>query len=279
MFDRLDWHEVLALHPEFKELEDGQQVHVNHPNCPSGADRKGRLFVKRDGVHLIGYCHHCAQSGRWSLGRQSFIRKRAKDRTVHKLRLPNDMRYELSDCHVKANVWFAKYGITMEERRHYGFGWSDNWKRAILPIWQGGEMIAFQARRLLDHDQGPKYLTRKQEGWDRPFFTAGWGEHLDFGTMVVVEDMLSAVKVGRFATATAILNAQLGETTMAGILRYKPNRVLVWLDDDNPAVRESQRKLARRITPYADVTKITGVGADPKELSDEQIVQLLRRAA
>lgn len=276
MFDRLHWHEILALHPELTTASDGEQLHYNHSNCPAGRDRKARLFIKREGSKLLGYCHHCGQSGAWNLGRQCYIRKREKTKVVQHLRLPSDFTTDPSECHVKANVWYNKYGITLAEREHYLLGWSDKWKRAILPIHQGGELVAFQARRLLDHDDGPKYLTRKVQGYDRPFFTAGRGENLAFDNMVIVEDILSAIKVGRQYTATAILNALLSQQMVAGILRYKPEQVTVWLDDDNPTVRQSQRRIMRRLGPYADVRRVTGVGKDPKELDDGQIAQLMR---
>ena len=278
MFDRLDWHEILALLPELTGISDGEQVHYNHPNCPSGRDSKRRLFIKRDGAKLLGYCHHCGQSGSWSLGRQSYIRKRSKTKVVRNLYLPSDFTTNPDKCHVKANVWYNKYGITREEREHYNLGWSDKWKRAILPIYQHGELIAFQARRLLDNDDGPKYLTRKLQGHDRPFFTGGWGEHLAFDTMVMVEDILSAIKVGRQFTTTAILNAIISQDMVTGVLRYKPSRVVVWLDDDNPSVRQSQRLIMRRIAPYADVQRVTGIGRDPKELNDDQVAITLRTA-
>ena len=278
MFDRLDWHEILAVHPEIRDTDDGEQIHLNHPNCPAGADRKRRLYIKRDGAALLGKCHHCGQGGRWQLGRQSYIRRRSTVKAVRKLYLPRDFTTDPDECHVLANVWFNRYGITQEEREHYQLGWSEHWKRAILPIWQGGELVAYQARRLLDHDEGPKYMTRKLDSFPRPFFTGGWGEACAFDTMVVVEDILSAIKVGRYCTTTAILSGDLSHAVVAGVLRYKPNRVVVWLDDDNPAIRQSQRKIMRRIGPYADVFRINNIGADPKELSDEQIAVTLRGA-
>jgi len=279
MHDRINVHEVLSLHPELLQLEDQQQVKLNHPNCAAGRDTKARLFVKRDDQRLLMYCHHCGCKGLHSTGRRCHIKRRAHTEVVHKLYMPKDFTTDPRGCHVLANVWFNKYGITQEERDHYQFGWSDSWKRVILPIWQHGQLVAYQARRLLPGDDGPKYLTRKLAGWDRPYFTAGWGERVAFDQMVIVEDMLSAVKVGRQFTATAILNAVFSQAMVTAVLRYHPAKVVVFLDDDNPAVRESQRKIMRRIAPYADVVKITGAGADPKELSDEQLGILLRGAA
>jgi hypothetical protein len=278
MFERLDWHEVLALHPELTHLSDGEQTHINHPQCPAGADRKRRLYIKRDGAVLLGKCHHCGQGGSWCLGRQSYIRRRKTHKSVQKLYLPRDFTTDPAECHVLANVWFNKYGITDEEREHYNLGWSEQWKRAILPIWQGGQLIAYQARRLLPGDEGPKYMTRRLESAGRPFFTGGWGEDLGFDTMVIVEDILSAIKVGRYVTTTAILTGAMSQEIVAGVLRYKPKRVVVWLDDDNPAIRQSQRRILRRIAPYADVHRVTGVGADPKELTGNQITMTLRGA-
>jgi hypothetical protein len=278
MSDRINVHEVLQLHPELLDVEDQQQIKLNHPNCSAGRDTKSRLFVKRDGELLLLYCHHCGCKGVHSTGRRSYIKRRQHNKVVRNLYLPRDFTTDPAECHVLANVWYNKYGITLEEREHYQLGWSDTWKRAILPIWQGGELVAFQARRLLPQDDGPKYLTRKLAGWDRPFFTGGWGEHLAFDTMAVVEDILSAIKVGRLITTTAILNATFSDEMVKATLRYNPERVVVWLDDDNPAVRQSQRRIMRRIAPYANVSRITGVGKDPKELDEDQIGILLRGA-
>ena len=269
-------HEVFALHPELHDMEEGEQTNVNHPNCEAGTDTKKRLFIKRADGAWIAYCHHCSNKGYRRDGKVNHIKQRNKVEVHHVLKLPSDFTTDPAKCHVLANAWYHKYGITHEERKHYRLGWSDHEQRAILPVWNDGELVCYQRRRLLPQDAGPKYTTARRVGSSNAVFNGGFGEHLSSDIMVLTEDILSAIVVGRQVTTTALMGVSLPECQVPHILRFSPREVLVWLDDDNPAVRTAQRVMVRRVSPYADVRKVTGIDRDPKELNDEAIKQLLR---
>lgn len=275
----VNMHEVFALHPELEDMEDGEQVHYNHPNCEAGADTKKRLFIKRDENVWVAWCHHCNQKGYRKHGKVNHIKRRNREEVHKDLYLPADFTTDPALCHVLANAWYHKYGITNEERRHYRLGWSDKEQRAILPVWEQGELVCYQRRRLLPNDTGPKYTTARRVGSGNAVFNGGYGEGMSGDIMVLTEDILSAIVVGRQVTTTALLGVFLPEVQVPHVLRFSPIEVLIWLDDDNPAVRTAQRQIVRRLSPYAEVRKVTGMDRDPKELSDEAIKQLLRWTA
>jgi len=272
-------HEVFALHPELKDMEDGAQVHVNHPNCEAGADTKRRLFIKRQENVWLGWCHHCGTKGFLRHGRVNHIARRNQVEHHHKLALPADFTSDPSKCHVLANAWYHKFGITLEERSHYRLGWSDREQRAILPMWEHGELVCYQRRRLLPLDTGPKYTTARRVGSSNAVFNGGFGRGMTGDIMVLTEDILSAIVVGRQVTSTALLGVFLHESQVSHVLRFSPREVIVALDDDNPAVRQAQRTMVRRLSPYTDVRKLTGHDTDPKEQSYEAIKLWLRWTA
>ena len=179
----------------------------------------------------------------------------------------------MSECHPKMNVWLNQYGITMLERQAHAIGWSESRHRCILPVYMYGELVAFQERRLLDGDDGPKYLTTRKQDVKHPIFETG--VNLSGGTLVITEDILSAVKVGRHANTTPIQGTYRPDEQLGYVLRRKPERILIWLDDDNPTVRKQQRRLLRRLGAFVETHRIIGHTRDPKALSDEEIREVV----
>lgn len=273
MAEYLNWREILQAYPELESLGEQQQEKRNHINCPAGRDTKSRLFIKRDGERLIGYCHHCQLSGVHGAGRRNYIRTRNNTVTDRPIRLPADLCLHPDDCHVKFNVWMGKYGITAAERQEFMLGWSPSLKRGIIPVYMNEGLVAYQERRILDEDDGPKYLTTRSKRVKHPMFQCG--QYIEGGTMVLTEDILSAVKVGRVANATALMGTHLPDESLSYILRNKPDKVLIWLDDDNPTVRASQRKILRRIGAFVECHRVLGIGRDPKELSNDELTEVI----
>lgn len=45
-------------------LSDGQQINVDHRDCPAGTDTRKRLYLKRTSSGaVLAYCHHCNSKG------------------------------------------------------------------------------------------------------------------------------------------------------------------------------------------------------------------------
>lgn len=264
--------EILQHNPELERLADNEQVNINHIGCPAGRDIKKRLFVRKKDGALLFYCHHCSE-GAAKQGKKRYIRDRAAVQTSWALRLPTDLTRK--DMHVAGRSWLYKSGITMDEARLYGIGWSESAGRVILPVYDlTGFMTAYQSRRVLPHDHMPKYLTDKDKAHRFPMFLAN--KQCASTTVVLTEDILSAIKVGRQCEAAAILGVHLSPANRNTLIAMGYERVVVWLDDDNPAVKAAQRKICKAIAPFADVVKVTGHTVDPKGMTDEQIKLVLQ---
>jgi hypothetical protein len=92
----------------------------------------------------------------------------------------------------------------------------------------------------------------------------------------LVEDALSAEKVGKYADAVAILTTTAGDDLKNKLVgTYK--HVVVWLDDDNVDVRRKQLALKTMFDPYVKVT-VLHTSRDPKRHTDSEIERIVDHA-
>ena len=271
---RLQMEQILNDYPEARDLDIGTTLKVVHNHCDAGHTTAKKLYLTGTEQGVIGHCWRCGAGGGKSFRSTNYIKKRSNlvlDKDV--IHLPDDMTTDPLECHPLMNVWLGKAGITREEREQHSIGWSEDRQRAILPIFMHGALVAFQERRLLPMDNGPKYLTTRIKGVRHPLFQVGKTYH--GGTMVVVEDILSAIKVARVANATALLGVFLPDESTQYILRSKPTRVLIMLDNDNVQVRVQQRKILRRLGAFVTTRRVFVDGRDPKLMTEDELVTAL----
>lgn len=246
-------------------------------NCPHCGDTRERLYTKavRDGS--VQYCHNCQYRG--------FIRgdKQASPKSVLEraeilfktyktgetigyakhIQLPHDFTLDLPD---KALAWLYKYQITDEEIRQFRFGWSQRLKRLILPVYRDDQLVYYQGRTFDPITKiNPKYLNIRQSGAKNVYFLCS-SSNIHNNSIVMVEDILSAIKVGRQFNSIALLGSYLPDSMLPVFKKY--NKVFIWLDADK--YKESikmMQKLGARGTP----TRVISTPKDPKENSDEYI--------
>ncbi len=245
---------LAKVNPAINELEDGEQLNMRHPECPAGDDGRQVLYVTQRGAKKLAFCHHCGMKGVLT-GERSFIRRGGQNLLIeNELHLPPDLTFKANEQPVEHIVWLHQHGITHKMQREYEIGWSNNWGRTILPVRQhkGGKLLAFQRRRVLRGDFGPKYLTTRLEHIKNPVFKAR-GPHLG-NTLILVEDILSAIKVNEAGFYSwALLGTYMTNSVAVDIADAKFDTVVIWLDDDNLAVRRSQKVMRRKIKQVADV--------------------------
>jgi len=89
-------------------------------------------------------------------------------------------------------------------------------------------------------------------------------------TLVIVEDILSAWKVGQSGggRGVALNGADMGYAEVEEIETYNPARVVIWLDPD--ATSAAYRLQAKWGLCFRDCTVITS-NADPKDISKDEI--------
>jgi len=272
MNERLKWQEILAQYPHLKTLPEGEQVNMNHVGCPAGADKKQRLYVKRKNGLLLGFCHNCQQKGAKGTGQKSHIRRPSGNVVEWRITLPDDLI--VNDLPPHAAVWLGKYGVTQAEREHYQIGWSASLGRVVLPVFnKDGMLVAYQTRKVMPHDDGPKYLTARRPDVKHPMFLGTINN--PSSTVVLTEDILSAIIVGREANAVSLLGVYLSDANVYDLLSMGFKRFVIILDDDNPAVKQEQRKLQRKLCQFGEVKLITGHATDPKEWTRAQVQEAI----
>ena len=168
--------------------------------------------------------------------------------------------------HAPTLEWLAKAYISPDVAQLAKIGFSIQQKRIILPVFNQATIIGYQARRPIN-GQGPKYLTYKKN--NIPI----WYEIITKKdeVVVVVEDILSAIRISPFCNVIALLG-----TTYEGAVLHRLSQfqtVVIWLDSDQPGQTAAQ-SLSQRLSLVTQLRHIVTT-VDPKYLTDKEIHRIL----
>lgn len=206
-------------------------------NCKCSPPPKSKslaiTFKYCDGVlGWVFYCHRCHMSGFKPLIGLSPDRmvnhiKSRKENTIEEysnIYLPKDFTNNIPD---KGLVWLYKYDITNVEIVKYNIGYSAYYDRVILPVYDSKRNLVFYQGRYLGEpsSEHPKYVNVKAKRDNIYFNCAGTNNKV-----VLVEDILSAIKVNRVGYETIALLYATVPLTLAEYLHNK--YVYIWLDAD-----------------------------------------------
>lgn len=249
-----------------------------HTNCPRCGSRDN-VAVYDDGH---GWCFGCRKVVIEPEHRM-FQRRTSRHRESNGsgnpepsssgLRLPVDYT---TDIPVEGLKWLDKYSLTPREIQTNRIGWSQNgWKirkgtityapLLILPVFDVYEnLLMYQARYFgsQKHDC-PKYWTIGARG---VVHTIGSGS-----TVTLVEDIISAIKVGRFTTGVPIFGSDISTDLIIALYnRYKD--LIIWLDRDKRGYSHAR---ANSIRWMFNSVRVVDSEADPKEYNNEEIRNFL----
>lgn len=256
----------------FESFDLNEEVRYNHEEC---GDERGRLYVRFTGHGWLVNCFNCSLSlfkplkpGQKGEAYVKMVKKSKENADVEvqadqeEFNLPKDYTRTLPDS---ARQWLESYGITEEEQDGYSIGYSGWLHRLLLPIYREDFLIGYQGRYFGDQKKAPKYLTWKRKD-EELYFKVNRQKN----QVVVTEDILSAIKVGRQVSTLALL----GSPERAGkglILNLKPyHLVTIWLDQDK---LKAALKLAAQIRLYGKKVKVVWTDKDPKAYPDKFIAR------
>lgn len=241
-------------------ISPGSTIKTFHCKTGRGNDR---LYLTRteDGKTVLGFCHHCGAKGRLTVGLRDRIASRhLPKKTRGPLVLPHDCTPKL---HLLAEVWLRKYGITEIDQAEHGIVWSDSLDRLVFPIFRNGKLTSYHARGV--KGEQPKWLAAGDKTY---------GKHVHHWpsdpTVVIVEDYLSAIKVGKTTNAYALMGVHLSDEAMLELLASNYTRWAIWLDNDNRQVKRRQLVLKNRLSNYGECA-IIHTNHDPKEHEEREI--------
>ena len=216
--------------------------------------------------------------------RETFASWMAQDRSsTSGIELPTDFTLDIPTA---GRLWFLTSGISVEIAKKYGIGWSKSLSRVILPVYgpePQRELLGFCARRI-GNAEGPKYINRTTDA--SVVFCSSEQIMLPIQSrysgpiqVVVTEDALSAIRVGRLVNARALLGTQPSPEKLLSIVGNidKGSVVAVWLDGDK-AGRKGRNKTARRLSLLGMKPVFITTQLDPKRYSNREILEILHSA-
>lgn len=211
-----------------------------------------------------GYCETASGIQKLQKGSESH------DRAIGKqIALPRDVDSGIPEY---GRRWLGNFALTDNDIKTNMIMWSDYYKRLVFPYFQNGELLGWQGRYIGDDPKASKWFTQGD--------IKGSGYRVGnkrSKTCVIVEDIISAIKVGHDPRICAI--PLFGShISLSMVLRLKQNcsKLFIWLDKD----------VQIKAVKYAGTARMAGLPAhniitdkDPKSYSDNEIKEILNVVA
>ena len=185
-----------------------------------------------------------------------------------RFRVPRDTTYRTSTFPRWGRELLDNCGISGREVEENHLGYSAYLDRIILPVvsLEDGVPSGYIAR-------GPAGSTPKYTNYYKGRATFVVKQN-NPSIVCVVEDVLSAVKCGRYCTTYALLTTTASPGLMKKLYEYP--KVIIFLDNDNEQVRKNQRKLYKDLSLLVPCVILVKQDRDPKHLSDAALKELLK---
>ena len=250
-------------------LRDGVRF-VGHEPCPEcqekGFDRAGNNLGRWADGH--GYCFSCKyfEPGDKikSLQHLAQIEKNVKEE--RKSLWPSDAQKTID---VKALNWLSQYGIIRDEILFHDLSWSDQRQWLLFPYKDDhGRTLAWQARNFGSTHKS-KWLTEGPV--EDIMHILGFDDWPD-STLVIVEDIVSAIKVSRVTRAMPLFGSVMSLRKMFRTKVLGIRNVAIWLDADK---FKEAIKYANRLEHAGVKARTIFTEKDPKECSMETIQQVV----
>jgi hypothetical protein len=246
---------------------------LRHDPCPRCGSRDN-LGVYTDGQ----WCFGCGfripgYRGMSVADLRALLEKQENKKTNDSIRLPADFSTTLPP---QAISWLKQYNLTDDEITKFHIGWSDEyesrtrighvvqWPSIIFPafdIW--GNLLVYQ-RRSFNAEGFPKYHTTGSP--ESVLWTVQPGDKPN-DCLVLVEDFVSALKVGRQFETAPLWGSNLSFTQITRISdRY--SFLILWLDQDKTGYAA---KLRLKALPFFREVLVVSTEKDPKSYDDDEI--------
>lgn len=248
-----------------KNLPAGQKVRVQ---C-CAADRSAIVSHNERGYSR--FCFRCKANDFVPHGIRrisDIVRHKTELAFINQKRVMLPTDYTL-DVPMHAMAWYLKVGISPELARSYEIGYTPSMDRVVLPVKYEDELLAVQMRAVREN-QKPKYLNPEGPKVEAAVFMSG----PPTGITVVVEDILSAIKVGRVAHATSILGTTMTDQRAWTIAQHN-HTAIIWMDNDKAGKRGKVRAANQLSMQGVRVYEVR-TEDDPKTYNLDEIKEHLR---
>lgn len=241
------------------------------------------------------HCFGCGASGNivqlgerlLGLDHTAAIRLAYPDMTIEEaLRAMNGEAYRIKDgvrsveadigywCRQDRSYWYSR-GLTDDTIGKWRLGYDPACKRAVIPIYFGGELVGWTKRRTEEWMQ-PKW--QHSEGLVKSRILFGMDDTIG-DSCILVEAPLSAIKLDQHGIGNAIssFGCRLSDEQTI-LIRSHYNKVLVFYDPDE-AGYNGMRDAVSKLRDFVDVYAVTGHRDDPAALEKSEIETSLSHIA
>lgn len=258
-------------------------VRVGNERCPecarNGNDRSGDNLVRYDDGHA--FCFACGYRERAYSSSLSYLRKKLSVPSDDVITPIEDVLGELTYNYAhEAQQWINKYGITELECVRNQIQWSPSKQLLVIPVidHQTDEIVAYNCRYFGTNPKHPKYINEYPQGKAKAQRLAlKCQKRPELPALVLVEDLVSAIKVGRMAYALALLGTHISPWLHTAIIRFciqSSLSLLVWLDPDKKLKSIKYSRIFRQAVPSYPILS----DKDPKYYNNEEIYGFLSNA-
>lgn len=233
---------------------------THHEQCPKcaerGSDRKGdNLGVWADGS---GYCFSCGYYLPPSFRLKTLTKGKVDD--TEKAVLPSDFQDEVPSEYWK---WLLQYGLPYEYWRPFT-GFTERENRIVFKV---GNPTKFSIGRTLDVGK-----SKWKVYGDKSSYVEVISEEIP-KEVVLVEDLISAHKVGQVTTSIPLFGTTIGDLVLRKLITLgRP--VALWLDNDQYG--NLARRLGRLQTFTGKSVRYIRTDKDPKSYSVAEITEILK---
>jgi len=263
MTNRLRHEEFMPHVPD----APGPTSRVNHDSqsC-SGQSRSMAVWMNNDGTYGAK-CHRCGATGFSKAGKPSGFKSVPKSKKV-RYEIPEDTEYDWAKWPVKSIAYVNKFGFDMSTTARYGIGFSHEMDRLIFPATNlAMKSPGWQAKSF---GTGTRYITSTR--FPQYMYTHLYNPE---GTkaVIITEDLFSAIRARDVLSSFAVLGTGISDQMISELRQYY-DTFYIWLDNDNPIVKEAQLKMANKLSLFGTAVVIKS-DKEPKECTPEEIKDVL----
>lgn len=259
------------------------KVRVNHTsdNCEGGRD--SMIVERKDDGSVSAYCFRCGCRGFFSADKY-FSPPAAHATTdgggssgsaTSRSTPPNDAHNVFTAFPREVREWLLAGGVTPVIVSAGGFYWSDSDKKLWMEARQYSKVTTgYKVSGYVARGFSPKSYLIYSADKDNLYSYYVSDSVINNGKLVIVEDLLSALKCSQIVDSIAIFGVHPKLSIISKILQEKYKEAYIFLDADNPEVRMKAREIPKRL-PFIKC-KIIELGYDPKYCSIEQLQELIK---
>jgi hypothetical protein len=166
----------------------------------------------------------------------------------------------------EAIIWLKKQGLTDKEIYENRFAWEGTTQRMVYPVESQNGITGYEKRKL--SKATPKTIF---QGSKVNSFHLISPKKEEFQGVIAVEDIISAIKVGRVAKTLCLFGSQCSTSQYHEISRIT-DLFILWLDLDK---FEQAVKITQRAQSFGLQTKVIKTDLDPKKYSTKEIREII----